>query len=77
MRIIANPRAGSKVGIITNPAGPATIQEIIEQCGVACDMVLTEGPGHATELARQAVKDGCEIVVAAGGEPRLRPAMGG
>jgi diacylglycerol kinase (ATP) len=28
----------------------------------------TEGPGHATELAREAVRAGCRVVVAVGGD---------
>ena len=32
------------------------------------DVVLTEGPGHATDLARHAVAAGSEVVVAVGGD---------
>ncbi len=31
-------------------------------------LVLTDAPGHATDLARQAVTDGCERVIAVGGD---------
>src|SRR5262249_23003333 len=36
--------------------------------GIEPDVALTEGPGHATELAAAAVSAGAELVVAVGGD---------
>jgi YegS/Rv2252/BmrU family lipid kinase len=41
------------------------------------DIVLTEYPGHARELARQAVNDGYELVVAAGGDGTISEVVNG
>ncbi len=40
----------------------------LAQQGGTVDVKLTERPRHATELARQAVKDGADVVVAVGGD---------
>lgn len=41
------------------------------------DLVLTQQPGHATELARQAVNDGYDLVVAAGGDGTIHEVVNG
>ncbi len=38
------------------------------QLGYVCTIEFTQYPGHATELARQAVKDGFKLVFAMGGD---------
>lgn len=68
-----------KVAVIINPvAGPARVRgrvssagfvsKLLEKHGVDGDVVLTEGPGHATELARHFVEQGCSPIVAWGGD---------
>ncbi len=62
---IFNPhsgRAGRNRGILP------LLQETIRTRGLDASIVLTEGPGHATDLAAAAVKAGCERVVAVGGD---------
>jgi len=39
--------------------------------------VETSGPGHAAELAAQAVRDGCGLVVAVGGDGTANEAANG
>jgi diacylglycerol kinase (ATP) len=70
--LIGNPGAGHKMGLPTNAA---TVQDAIaalNRAGVAPVVWLTEGPGHATELARRAVSEGAETVIAAGGDGTVR-----
>jgi YegS/Rv2252/BmrU family lipid kinase len=45
-----------------------TIREFISACSCDARLVTTDGPGHATELARAAVRAGSEVVVAVGGD---------
>ena len=44
------------------------IREFIAAHRLAADVIPTERPGHATELAREALAAGCERVVAVGGD---------
>jgi diacylglycerol kinase (ATP) len=67
-RLIVNPRAGQKLGLTTNEATLDTVKAALQSSGVRFDLLLTHSPRHATELARQAVADGCKLVIAAGGD---------
>jgi diacylglycerol kinase (ATP) len=66
--LIFNPNAGAKLGVSTNPAGPESARVALEEARVPYDAWPTERPGHATELARQAVAEGRPLVIAAGGD---------
>lgn len=44
------------------------VRPLLDARGVAYDAVYTEYPGHATELAANAVKDGYQSIVAVGGD---------
>ena len=44
------------------------LRDFIAARGLDADLIVTEGPGHATELARDAVRLGCARVVAVGGD---------
>ncbi len=50
------------------PATEAAIMEVCRQNHTVCALEFTEGPGHATTLAAQAVADGFKKVVAVGGD---------
>ncbi len=67
-RLIMNPRAGHKLGVATNAAGVELVCRTLEGAGLQVVLQPTERPKHATELARAAVKDGCKLVIAAGGD---------
>ena len=62
--------------LIVNPVSdrdhtPSLLPEIIsnlQQLGVEVELVHTQAPDHATELAQKAVADGFERVVAVGGD---------
>jgi len=67
-RFIFNPRSGHNA---KNPALLERTREFIRDHVPGAELVLTERPRHATELARLAVADGCELVVAVGGDGTL------
>ena len=69
VKVIVNPASGKKAGFFTtNTAGLPDVQAVLEANGIEADIVETEHPGHATELARQAIKEGYEIIIACGGD---------
>ena len=65
IRFIFNPRSGRH---FRRPSLLERINAFIAEYRLAATVVPTERPHHATELARQAVEDGCDLVVAAGGD---------
>lgn len=67
-RLIMNPRAGQKLGVSTNEAGVDVVQSALEAVGLSVELQPTRRPKHAIELARAAVRDGCKLVIAAGGD---------
>ena len=70
-RFILNPRSGRSRRF----AGlPGAIRAFIAERRLDASLVLSERPGHATELARDALADGCERVVAVGGDGTMNEA---
>ncbi|MBM3133972.1 MAG: diacylglycerol kinase family lipid kinase [Chloroflexi bacterium] len=75
----------AKTRLIVNPVSAngktagrwPPIQEWLRTQGLAFDHVVTERSGHATELARQAVAEGCTLIVAVGGEGTLNEVVNG
>jgi diacylglycerol kinase (ATP) len=64
-RFIFNPNSGSNR---RNPILRTRALEFIANQDWDATVVSTTHPRHATELARQAVAEGCELVVAIGGD---------
>jgi diacylglycerol kinase (ATP) len=64
-RFIFNPHSGRNR---RRPRFAGAIREFISARALDASFELTEGPGHATELARDAVRLGYERVVAVGGD---------
>ncbi len=62
IRFIVNPISGKR------PAPPAQTMTQIRAVFPKAEVLFTQGPGHATDLARQAMQNGCEAVVAVGGD---------
>ncbi len=80
-----NQKSNPKVVMIYNPAAGKKrkrlpfqsnltlkeIKELLEQYQIVAEAIPTKYPGHATELAQQCVKDGCSMVISAGGDGTL------
>jgi YegS/Rv2252/BmrU family lipid kinase len=67
-RLIINPHAGQKLGLATNTSTVDAVQAALQAAGVTAELAETQGPGHATELARAAAREGVPLVIAAGGD---------
>jgi YegS/Rv2252/BmrU family lipid kinase len=63
-----NAHAGRKLGMPTNSATQDAVDAALREAGLHVQIELTRGPHHGTELARAAVRDGCKLVIAAGGD---------
>ncbi|MEO7412221.1 MAG: diacylglycerol kinase family protein [Opitutaceae bacterium] len=64
-RFIFNPNSGHNR---RRPGLDATIRAFIAARSLDADLIATQGPAHATALAREAVLDGFGCVVAVGGD---------
>jgi diacylglycerol kinase (ATP) len=73
MRIILNPMARHGGGRRLRSG----IERELESRRVDFDLVETEGPGHAAELAREAVASGLRTIVAAGGDGTVHEVVNG
>ncbi|MBL9209937.1 MAG: diacylglycerol kinase family lipid kinase [Opitutaceae bacterium] len=62
---IFNPHSGRNR---RRPRLAGAIRDFIAARALDANLAVTEGPGHATELARAAVQSGHEVVVAVGGD---------
>jgi YegS/Rv2252/BmrU family lipid kinase len=71
--IIANPVAGKGLCLQLIPSITASLQSH----QLDFEIVQTERPGHAIELARQAALDGYDVVVAAGGDGTVNEVING
>lgn len=69
--LIYNPRAGQKLGLSTNAGTGPAVEGALLGAGAEFEPRATESAGHATELAREAVREGRELVIAAGGDGTL------
>jgi diacylglycerol kinase (ATP) len=67
-RVIWNAKAGSKGGITTNDVGEERLRELLGRYGLADALVASNSAGDARTLAREAVRDRYDLVVAAGGD---------
>lgn len=65
MYIIVNPKAGNGK---TKKRWNKEIEPLLSEKKIEYKHVFTEGPNHATELAREAIKQGEDFIVAVGGD---------
>lgn len=65
---VVNPRSAAGATLRRFEAVRARFTSRLAQQGGTVDVKLTERPRHASELARQAVKEGAHVVVAVGGD---------
>ncbi len=72
-KIILNPTAGNGNGKKAQPH----IEQLLNQYKLSFSLVNTERPGHGIELAHQAVTEGFQVIVAAGGDGTVNEAVNG
>jgi len=72
-KIIVNPTAGRGFAEKMIPE----IEEKLKEIGVEYDLVQTERPWHAAELAEQAALDGFDVVVSASGDGTANEVLNG
>jgi len=73
IKVIVNPASGKGYGRKMTPE----IREKLTRLHIPFQLVMTEHPGHAMVLAQQAVEDGFNIVVAAGGDGTVNEVING
>ena len=73
MYVIVNPIAGKGFGAKAVPK----IEQLLARHGLRFDLVTTTRAGEAVELARQAMEDGYETIVAAGGDGTYQEVING
>jgi YegS/Rv2252/BmrU family lipid kinase len=67
VRVILNPRAANGKALARMPE----VEAALRQNELEHEIVLTQGPGHATELGRAAHADGIAVVAVMGGDGTL------
>jgi diacylglycerol kinase (ATP) len=72
-KIIVNPTSGRGTGGQSIPR----IKQLLNNHGLDFEIIQTERPWHAVELASQAVSDGFDVVVAAGGDGTANEVLNG
>jgi diacylglycerol kinase (ATP) len=72
-KIIANPTAGGGAGERAIPQ----IERLLAKYNLDSDIVRTQRPWHAAELAREAATAGWDVIVAAGGDGTANEVING
>lgn len=72
-RIIVNPVAGNGAGEAATPVIEAQLRDL----GLNFNLVRTERPWHAAELAQEAAAAGVDVVVAVGGDGTTNEVLNG
>lgn len=72
-KVIVNPSAG---GGSTGKKWPH-ISELLSDAGLSFDHEFTEGVGHGTDIAKEAVAKGYELVIAVGGDGTVNEVVNG
>jgi diacylglycerol kinase (ATP) len=70
--VVWNPEAGSKAGLPTNGTSEAELRRVLADHGLGDDLFLSQSPAAAAFRVDQAVRDGVDVVVAAGGDGTAR-----
>jgi diacylglycerol kinase (ATP) len=71
--VVANPRA--RAGAVGREWSP--IERMLKAKISEIDVAFTEGPGHATVLAREALRSGWEMILCVGGDGTCNEIAGG
>ena len=70
---IVNPAAGGR----SVHRERSKIHDRIIGTGLLCDYVFTDGPGHATELAREAIQREYPYIISVGGDGTVNEVANG
>jgi diacylglycerol kinase (ATP) len=73
--LIHNPNAGSGRNARRRLIDEA--RQFLSENGIQAELAETTGPGHATEIAQKATRDGRELVIACGGDGTLNEVVNG
>lgn len=73
--LIHNPNAGNGGSSRRKLIDDA--RRFLSENGIHAELAETTGPGHATEIAQQATRDGRELVIACGGDGTLNEVVNG
>jgi diacylglycerol kinase (ATP) len=68
IRVLINPHSGAKGGLPTNRAATDDVRAALDAAGIVADVVVTESEEEAIAATRDAIQQGYDIVVAAGGD---------
>jgi YegS/Rv2252/BmrU family lipid kinase len=68
VRVIWNEGAGAKAGVARTDLTRQQLLAMLAEHGLGDDVRATDAPDAATRLAREALADGCDLIVAAGGD---------
>ncbi len=72
-KVILNPQSGKGA---TGKKVPE-IQQALGELGLDYRLALTERPGHAAELAQEAIAEGYDVIVAVGGDGTVNEILNG
>jgi YegS/Rv2252/BmrU family lipid kinase len=72
-KVIVNPMASGGITRIKWP----NIRRLLNKAGLKYDWVFTEGPCHATDIAKDAVNKGYKQVIAVGGDGTIHEVVNG
>ena len=72
-KIIVNPVSGRGRGLASIPM----IEKLLGEHAIQCDLVQSERPWHAAQLAQQAALEGFDVIVAAGGDGTANEVLNG
>ena len=67
-RVVRNPEAGIASALTPGGGSAGAIAELLERHGITADVLEPADEGAARDAVRQAVADGVDVVVAAGGD---------
>ena len=72
--VVLNPRAGGGRGA---KRLPRIERELNRRLDRAVEVLLTEHPGHAAELTKRALRRGCDLIIAVGGDGTANEVVNG
>jgi diacylglycerol kinase (ATP) len=72
-KVILNPYAGRWLALKRRQE----VEQALQNHGIDFDLVMTEGPIHGIELAAQAVRDGYNPIISAGGDGSINEVVNG